>query len=182
MPALPGPGRLDLGIQGQQVGLLGNRSDDLDQRRQRAHLVGQPLNALEVVPELLDLRLQLHIDGGNDLLIAFDPELGAFRQILAALDGTGDVFSLLAGLGIEDADLLDDLDDLALGFGQRIADLIVHHVDVGLGGFQFVSHRRAARGDILQIGFAQSSNDSQFGNAAGGPGPSSSIDRSAREE
>ena len=37
---------------------------------------------------------------------------------------------MLAGFRIQGIDLLDDHDDLALGFGQRIADLFVHHVDV----------------------------------------------------
>jgi hypothetical protein len=70
---------LDFGVQGQEIGLLGDRGDDFNQRRQRVYLAGQPLDALEVAFELLGLHLHLHCDGGHDLLVVFGPLMGALR-------------------------------------------------------------------------------------------------------
>ena len=74
----------------------------------------------------------MHLDCGDDLFVALDAQVGAFVQLLAALDGFRDALSLLAGLCVQRGDLLDHLHDFALRFGERIADLLVHHIDVRL--------------------------------------------------
>ena len=113
----------------------------------------------------------MHLDGSDDLLVVLDPQLGAFGQIPAALDGLSDLRPLLVGLSDQQADLLNHLHDFALGFVQRIADLLAHHLDVGPGVSQFVAHRFAPRHYIRQLGLGKCSNDSKLSDALPGLDP-----------
>jgi hypothetical protein len=97
--------------------------------------------------------------------------MGALRQSLATLDGLGNVLPLPDSLLVQEADLLDHLHDLALRFGQRIADLLAHHFDVRPGVFQFVPYCLAPRRHIRQFGFTERPHSSEFGNAAAGLDP-----------
>ncbi len=124
------PRCLDLGIQGEQVRLLGDGSNGLDQRCQCAHVSGQPPDPLEIALELVGLRLQLHVDRSDNLLVVLDTNLRVLCEFAGAFDRSCNMLSLLTGFPHQRIYLLDDDDDLALGFGQRIADLFMHHVDV----------------------------------------------------
>ncbi len=126
--------------------------------------------------------LELHIDCGDDLFVVLDALMGAFRQLLAALDGVSDVLALLNGFGVQDADLFDDLHDFAFGFGERIADLMVHDVDVGLRIFQFVAHGLAPHGDGGQLVLAHAADASEFGNALAGAAPFEELIQEKRND
>ncbi len=128
----PGPGGLDGGIQGQQVGLLRDRLDGVEEAR---HLAGVGLELVDELGALVDLFRQV-LDGLNvagNVALAL---VGVFRRALG----------LFRGVTGERGHLFHALDQFIDGVARRGdgRGLIVDALQVGAAGF------RQLLGDLLK--------------------------------
>src|ERR1039457_4346792 len=80
LPALPARAVSISAFKANRLGPLSDGGDALDQRRQCARFPGHALDAVEVAFELVVLRLQLHIDRGDDLLVVLDQNVRTLIQ------------------------------------------------------------------------------------------------------
>src|SRR5580693_2363402 len=74
----------DLGVQGQEIGLLGDGSNNLDERREGANPGRQVLYTREVGTHLFTLAVKLHFDCDDHLLVIFSALMGTLGQVPSA--------------------------------------------------------------------------------------------------